>query len=99
MRTAALVLVVALLAACEQDPGLKAYPDASTLYDVSGAEVVCRGPSAASGDPAGTDAACEWSCISVDGQAVRWMRVDFSRASAAEPWAVKWTTYDMGACG
>jgi hypothetical protein len=99
MRYAILAAVLAL-AACEgeQKHYLATYPDASGLYDASGASVACLDASATEGDPAGTDVSCEWMCVTLDGQPVRWVRVDFSRASTSEAWAVKWTTYDLAAC-
>lgn len=98
MRTLALAALLALAACANEDPDLTTYPDVSGLYDATGSVLACPNADATTGDPAGTAASCEWSCFAADDRDVRWVKVDFARASTSDAWAVEWTTFDFGAC-
>jgi hypothetical protein len=95
MRSLVLAAVLAL-AGCAREPSLRDYPSFRGLYDASGTEVSC--PGATTIDAQATFTACEWTCLFVDGEDVRWVRAEFTRDSTATPWAVDMIMFDSGTC-
>jgi hypothetical protein len=100
IRTALALAALLAVSGCSQDPE-SAFPDASDLYRIEGADVFCDGGTVWYTEPEAPPylaVACAWECLVVEGRDVRRVDVAFRRDGISEPWRVTLTGWYFGVC-
>lgn len=100
-RTALALSALLSLAACADEDPKSAYPDASSLYRIEGADLFCDGGEVWRVEPETPphlSVICAWTCLAVDGRDVTRVDVTFRRDADGAPWRQSFVGWNFGTC-